>query len=531
MALEFDNFHYFFIHNVFGAFIADSLQYFGSYLYPRFEYKLVSTYDKAVTYLNSRDELGHELDRPALPALILNPSGEFGTDEANAGGKQYWRFANLAPRFAADLFEPVYQDNNLRINVAFMRIKGEFELLMLLNSFYELFDLKIFLLQIFGGEGRPIDPQFFNTFVILPDELYTFRYQNDVTVKDYSLDWNSAGVYQELIETTNKNEWVLPGKLKPRFSLRGISDGSTRHGGIDSLADWRLSAQIEYELELPVFMTLETDWVVEKIETNISYGSNYSLYEDFNIPVQEHKIITEWDSGLSNPHNSEFDLPDEATSVIHIELEFKTRYFHQVSESDISDGTSNLILDLPEVIVDPVLLKVQSANGQMNYWDHWKLINNGTQLEIKTSTNVTLSVGDFIELYVYKSVTFEPGNPIIVEGSSAIQSDIISDCTLGVSELLNGSSDSTSLIETEGLIIGVAELLATSTIITSDTTSIIEVITMHHWNEYDKATDITLSGTPPRSIATHTTTDEESGWVRAVEGKDSGKLYFEIEII
>ena len=164
MTEELSRYHYTFIHNAFGSFIENSLYYFADYLYPRFEYKVIGNYNKNVEYINKLDQYGRETDKPELPAIILNPSGDFNLDDANSSAKQLWRFPNLLPGFANRLYEPIYLDNNISVNVAFTRLKGEFELLMLLNSYYEYFDVKLLLIQIFGGENRYIYPRFFNSF-------------------------------------------------------------------------------------------------------------------------------------------------------------------------------------------------------------------------------------------------------------------------------------------------------------------------------------------------------------------------------
>ena len=135
-------------------------------MWPRFEHRVVATYDKAVEYLTKKDQYGREVDKPQLPAMILNPSGEFDLAEATAGGHQMWRFPNLSPGFAKRLFIPIYKDENMYITVAFMRIQGDIELLMLLNSFYEYCDLRMLFLNVFGGFDRWIDPQFFTSLGI-----------------------------------------------------------------------------------------------------------------------------------------------------------------------------------------------------------------------------------------------------------------------------------------------------------------------------------------------------------------------------
>lgn len=404
MSVTTDKYNYTFIHNVFGSFIEDTLDYFADYLYPRFAHQVVGTYDKAVEYLTKTAQYARETDKPNLPAIILNPSGEFNLDEANTTARQLWRFPNLAPGIAANMYLPIYQDKHVKVVVAFTRLKGEIELLMLLNSFYEYFDVKLFLLQIFGGEGRPIKPTQFDSFIILPSELYNYQYSNDVTGLTYTLDWESAGAYSYLVKTTNQTEQVVAGSITPEYTLRGLADASTRHGGIDSLADWRLTAQIEYTIEIPSYIILETDYLVENINFNFRYGSCYTKYEDYNVPVNVNTVVTSWDSGLSDSEHGILDLPDSATvdSTSWTDIVFKTRYFHEVTQ-DESDSTSNIIISLPETISDQRLIKLQSHSGLMSYGDHYILQNDGDEIAIIID-NVEINAGEFIEIYVYKEV-------------------------------------------------------------------------------------------------------------------------------
>jgi len=459
MPTENDQYHHHFIHNVFGCFIENTLEYFGDYLYPRFKHKVVGTYDKAVEYITKQEHYGHEGDKPNLPALILNPTGDMNLDDSQSLAKQMWRFPHLAPWLTQRLFQPIYKDNNVEITVAFTRLKGEIELLALLPSFYEYFDLKIFLIQMFGGEGRYIEPMYFNDFLILPPELVNYKYENNVTGESYLLDWVNNGAYEFLVETTNQNELVVPGRLKPRYVMRGMSDGSTRYGGMDDVSNWRLSTIIEYEIEIPTFILLQTDSVVENVNFNMRFGSVYSKYDEYNIPVNEITIQRHWDSGLSennntvinksvqdnpdvmndlnsntntssiddpgiagNGGNNEFDYVSEPLETLceseklSREIIFKTRYFHEITQEQ-ADSTSDVIISLPEKIYDFALIKVQSKHGLLIYGDHYILENNGDDLRIIIEY-VELEQGDFIEIYVYET-PFGDINPIFIMGGSS----------------------------------------------------------------------------------------------------------------
>ena len=403
MAGNTDKYHYQFIHGVFGNFVHDTSDYFTSHLYPRFEYKVVGVYDKAVEYLIKEQELNRELDKPNLPAFILNPSGEMNVADANTGGKQFWRFPNLAPGLIYRMFDPIYQDSHVQITPGFTRLKGEFELILLLNSFYEYCDLRILLIQIFGGIGdRFIHPVNFNTFIILDNELVNYEYSNDVTGETYTLDWDGAGASDRLINTTNTTEKVYPAVIKPIYKLTSLGDGSSKYGGTDKLADWRLTATLEYEVEIPTFLLVQTDYLSERINMNINFSSCYSEYSNYKPPVNRELSAFEWSSGLDSTSNSTLDMDSTSEILYSLSTIFKTRYYHVLTEVQ-AESETDVQIDIPEAITDNNLLYVNSKYGKMSYGDHYTIINNGLTLNL-IMENITLDTNDIIELYIYEYI-------------------------------------------------------------------------------------------------------------------------------
>ena len=398
-----NRYHYQFIHNVFGHFFKDTLDYFTTYLYPRFEYRVVGTYDKAVEYLNKEAALNREVDMPNLPALILNPTGEFGPADASAGGKQLWRYPNLAPGMIKRIFAPVYQDANNQVHVGFIRIKGDIELLMLTNSFYEYCDLRLYSIQIFGGLDRWIYPQYFSSFIILPQELIDYRYTNEYTGLSYKLDWASANATTELVKSTAKNELVLPCTIKPQFKMIGMTDNSTRYGGADKLADWRLGVNLEYEIEIPAYWILEADYLAENIQLEIGYGSTFSAHSDYKPPVNRQLTDYHWDLGLDETSNSTItDVSDATSEMTWVgDYEFNTRYFHIVTAEEAA-STTNVVINIPETIDFYRKIVVNSKFGKLDYGDHYTLTDDGDSITIKVA-DVDLEEGMIIEIYVYKA--------------------------------------------------------------------------------------------------------------------------------
>lgn len=407
---------YHFIHNVFANFYKDVLDWFSLTLYPRFEYRVIGTYDKAVEYIQKQCQYSRETDMPMFPALILNPSGDFEPADANAGGAQYWRYPNLTPTLIKRLFEPIYKDEHVLINAAFIRIKGEIELIMLLNSFYEYCDIRMLFINMFGGMNRIIYPRFFSSFIILPDSFKTYEYDNEYTGTTYNLDWDTAGAENLLVRSTARNEVVLPLNIKPQMSLQSLTDASNRYGGSDGIAEWKLGATINYELEIPNYLILESDYLAKHLDLELRYGSAYSQYNDYQVPDNRMLYNYTWDWGINFNTNSpdQFDIPldpsDATTSSSFVgDFIFDTRYLHEVTQDDmdsIADGTSYLYIDLTSAqqITYPKALIVNSADGEMNYGVHYFLTNNGWTLVIRTNDTVTLEKGWFLELYVYKLV-------------------------------------------------------------------------------------------------------------------------------
>ena len=393
---------YFFVHNVYANFFKDSLDYFAGYVWPRFEHRVVATYDKAVEYLVKKCQYDREVDKPMLPAMILNPSGEFDLADAIAGGKQTWRFTNLSHSMGKRLFIPIYQDENMYITVVFMRIQGDIELLMLLNSFYEYCDLRMLFLNTFAGFDRWIYPQYFTSFIILPPELINYRYKNDITGADYVPDWDEIGAYEHLVRTTAKNEMVYPVNIKPIYKLTGFSDISQRYGGTDKLADWRLGATIRYELEVPTYVVVSQDYLAKNVEMEIKAGSAYTAYDPIQIPTfrsRDDKI-----QELIVPDGtSTVEVDTTAFECIETEYQFKIRYYHIVTKAE-AESTTDVTFRLPEVIPNRRLLTINSGGGIMQYGDYWTLSNDGWYVTINVKT-VDLEENMILELYVYRETS------------------------------------------------------------------------------------------------------------------------------
>lgn len=396
----------FFIHNVFGNFFANTLDYFSDILYDRVNFKVVSTYDKAVEYCNKKGLLGREADKPLLPALVLNPTGTMMPADANAGGRQLWRYPNLAAGLGAKMFDPIYKDANMQISPVFMRFKGEIELIYLVNSFYEYLDLKVHLLNHLGGLDRIIYPDFFTSFLIIPEDFVTYTYSNEYTGLHYKLNWGSAQASTQLIRSTAQNELVLPLHIKPQFAMTDLSDGSTRYGGTDTIADWRLTATINYEVEIPTYMVINSDYLVQNINMEMRFGSVYTKYQDFSVPENRIQLLCgEYDWGYDETSNSTASFTQiDSTSDEKFDLIHNRTYLHQVSAGE-ADATANwtITIPAPDSVGNKEFLMINSYNGNLSYGDHYLLGGSGRIVTIKYQ-NVSFSEGDWLELHIYNPI-------------------------------------------------------------------------------------------------------------------------------
>lgn len=405
MALETSSYQYFFVHNIMGDFFKATLDWIVTSIYPRFDFKVIGTYDKAVEYLTKKDEYGRETDKPMLPAITLNPTGDFSIADGGSGGNMLWRFPKLFGNMATNIFEPIYRDRNITLHPGFIRLKGDIELIMLLNSIYEYTDLKLLFLSYFNGFNRWIeierdtDDSFFNSFIILPHDLVNLRYYNNVTGETYIVNWESADLEQILVKTTAQNEYVFPCKIKPQFKLIGLNDASSKYGGTVDVAEWKLLATIEYEIEVPWYLILQTDWLFEKIDTNINLGTTYSRFELFNPPTEITRTEAYWNSGLLSNENSE--ISDDTTCDISYigEYSLKKRYVHIITAEEASDSTSNIFITIDQTINSSNEILILTKYGYLDYWDDFLIYNSNT-IEI-IRENVNIYEGMLIEIYTY----------------------------------------------------------------------------------------------------------------------------------
>ena len=366
--------------------------------FPRISWKVIGTYFKAIEYLNKSKEYDRETDMPMLPMLALNPSGDFVIEEKY--GRMLWRFPYLVGGFATDVYNPIYKDKNITITPNLTRLRGDLEIVIATSSYYEYLDYKVTLNLLFGGMDRYIYPNFFNLFIILPDNIKDLVYLNDVTGQTYPIDISDAET--KLIKTIAQNKLVYPGIINPIFKMTSMSDHSTRFGGIDDTPSWSLGFNVEYEIEVPTQFIVESDYLLEHIDLDISLGVVYSKNDLYGqgIPPQEIQSFTaNYDWHILDSTDSSASITPDVTIDNLQDREFKIRYYHIITREE-AESTVDIEITLPEPIVDKKLLMILYPYGKMTY-DQYDIINGGDTLVLYVK-NLKLETGQFLELYVYQ---------------------------------------------------------------------------------------------------------------------------------
>jgi len=389
---------YHFIHYAYSDFFRSILDYIDD-MYPRFNWKVITTYQKAVEYLSKKAQYGREVDQPNAPALVLDPKGDINTDDIS--GKFLWRYPNMIPFFASKLFDPIYRDENVEITACFSRMKGEVEVYAILASIYEYLDFKNMINLFWAGSDRYFNPFWLHSYIILPPEVYNYNYTNEYTGENYYV--NIPDISNILVRTTNRNEVVYPFKTKPRFKITAASDASQRLGGTDNLPEWRLNLTIDYEIELPTYLVIKTNWMPKYINLNIECGSTYSYngndYDVNHVPSVMFGSNYEGDFNMYDGTSTTLILPTEMVETEENTRTFKIRYYHIVTKSQEQSDT-DLYISVPEEITDVNLLILRMKDRILRYMDDYEIIDDGKIVVVKKS--VGYKEHDVIELFIYQ---------------------------------------------------------------------------------------------------------------------------------
>ena len=350
--------HHHYINNCISAVYRGVLDYFATEFYP-FNYKVISTYSKAVKFLNDKVQYGKETDEKVLPAITLDVSGDFNPEPQ--GGKFMWQYPNLYPAFPARLkmFDPIYKDDQIVVTPVFTRYTGRFDVIMWLQSVYEYIDVRnLFIMWSGGGSGRVIKPAHFWTYIVLPNEALDYSYENpyDVGTPPYQLDWRNTDAVMTLIRNMNKTMAVYPVVLSPIMKIDDVSDGSEKYGGAD-LPFHKLVISMTWECNVPTFLSINADWRIEQIKLKLDMGNVYQGYGSDcpNKIIQKLATLPGY-SDLNDLRQFEIDKTNDPTVILQ-------------NDNWITYPTSHDVIDFNPITSGPII--------KINDTTAWQLIQPG----------------------------------------------------------------------------------------------------------------------------------------------------------
>jgi hypothetical protein len=382
---------HFFIHESLASFYSGLLNWFGNYFYDRLQYRVIGTYEKSLEYFNKKAQLGKEVDTNLCPSVTLDPSLDL--DFSDMAGQFLWQKPYLVPGMPGKFWSPIegLSEQGLYFVVIYSKMRGQVELTFWLNSVYELFDFRLELLLYSGGLGRYLRPEFFNSHIILPKEFIDFEYQGK------KIDWSKTDLTYHLLRAPNSYQYALPIMLDPFFKFTAINDSSTKYGG-DNIAEYKLSATIEYEINLPTYAVLYTDLNATlnlRLYMSPAY-SRYGTYPVFNEATGKYEPTKGYlptgtvGQNLNAPNDvNELKLTKDAKAPLH-QIEDITHYaFYNFTEEDQTEydaiqppNKKKITIPNPFPDVELAQLRVVSYIGELSYETNWLIVNNKHDIEI-----------------------------------------------------------------------------------------------------------------------------------------------------
>lgn len=417
-------FHHYYINNCIGSMIRGVADYFGTEFFDRTKEIVIATYEKGVQHWLQRKNNAGEKMAPKFPYLVFDPGLDFEPDPQ--AGRFFWGYPNFMGQFATKLFKPaIYEDENMLVAPILNRYKGRFDIIVWCSSVYELMDFRMLTFQMFAGQDRIIQPVNIDGYIVLPDELLAYTYDNPYTGVSYSLDWAQNKSEVILVKNINQNRMVYPFTITPWIKMTSCDDGSEKYGGSgDEVSDHRMTISCEWECSLPTHLgliaTKQPEFSQKPIDAflkrDIKLGIDMTIGYEYSIPfkdpdtgvkVSEAKIPSQIITTFAGTDSA--DSTSAGTEAVWSEdVIYKDKYNYLITQEDYdlihSTPPQNFLVTLLEDVSDPYHVKIYGKFGPMMRDYHWRISSVGV-IEFIGFNLGSLSVGDNIWFAFYEKTS------------------------------------------------------------------------------------------------------------------------------
>lgn len=233
-------------------------------VYNKFKHVIIGSFNKAVLYLeqlnndpNVTSEHGMYKD---LPMMIYTPTLEEPVPQTDF----LWNYPNTHPYMAHWNRPPIIFEDGTMLTMTTRRMQGNIDLRIFVDSQPEEHDIQMSFLNFFRGLNTVVPLNNITLEFCLSDKIKMLTDRNDEIV----LNLLDSNISHKLVKATNQYEYMIPIGTTPLLRLSSLTDASTFYGGTD-FAEFALSGSLQYELEIPSILTLQTELDIRHIEFNI----------------------------------------------------------------------------------------------------------------------------------------------------------------------------------------------------------------------------------------------------------------------
>ena len=175
-----------------------------------------------------------------------------------------WNYPNTHPYMAHWNRPPIIFEDGTMLTMTTRRMQGNIDLRIFVDSQPEEHDIQMSFLNFFRGLNTVVPLNNITLEFCLSDKIKMLTDRNDEIV----LNLLDSNISHKLVKATNQYEYMIPIGTTPLLRLASLTDASTFYGGTD-FAEFALSGSLQYELEIPSILTLQTELDIRHIEFNI----------------------------------------------------------------------------------------------------------------------------------------------------------------------------------------------------------------------------------------------------------------------